>query len=255
MKKKTLRKMRYNQSISKAYKAAMDKIIKEAGESANYWATAQYNDNMSKGRTIKEAAERIAALKSDWVTNFSDVSFTVASRFAHSVDKSTKKAINSSLSESGIAKVKFAMTPAMKEAIDGVVAENVSLIKSIPEQYFTQVENIAIESITRGRDLNYMTTELQKQLGVTKRRAERIALDQNNKATAKLTKIRDEEMGITKGIWIHSGGGSNPRQKHVAANGKEFSLSKGLQVGDNGEWVLPGEEINCGCSWKPILPY
>ncbi|HII3146490.1 TPA: phage minor head protein [Citrobacter braakii] len=189
------------------------------------------------------------------MATFSDAAVTIAPKFVKSVDSTATKSLKRSLGEKDIPRVKFTMTPEMTQAVDGIVAENVNLIKSIPEKYFTQVQTITLQSITRGRDLHYMTEELQKQFGVTRRRAERIAIDQNNKATAELSRVRQKSLGITKGIWIHSGGGSHPRPKHVKANGQEFDLDKGLPVGDNGEYVLPGQEINCGCSWKPVLPF
>lgn len=204
---------------------------------------------------MDDIADRLIDLRDKWVAKFSDASVTLAPRFVNAVDNTATKSLKRSLGEKDIPRVKFTMTPEMKQAVDGIVAENVNLIKSIPEKYFTQVQTITLQSITRGRDLQYMTDELQKQFGVTRRRAERIAIDQNNKATAELSRVRQQSLGITKGIWIHSGGGSHPRPKHVKANGQEFDLDKGLPVGDSGEYVLPGQEINCGCSWKPVLPF
>lgn len=204
---------------------------------------------------MDDIAERLIDLRDRWVARFSDAAVTIAPKFVNAVDSTATKSLKRSLGEKDIPRVKFIMTPEMTQAVDGIVAENVNLIKSIPEKYFTQVQTITLQSITRGRDLQYMTEELQKQFGITRRRAERIAIDQNNKATAELSRFRQKSLGITKGIWIHSGGGSHPRPKHVKANGQEFDLDKGLPVGDNGEYVLPGQEINCGCSWKPKLPF
>lgn len=230
-------------------------LISEMVKSADYWARAQYHAHQSGERGMDDIAERLIDLRDRWVARFSDAAVTIAPKFVKSVDSTATKSLKRSLGEKDIPRVKFTMTPEMTQAVDGIVAENVNLIKSIPEKYFTQVQTITLQSITRGRDLQYMTEELQKQLGITRRRAERIAIDQNNKATAELSRVRQKSLGITKGIWIHSGGGSHPRPKHVKANGQEFDLDKGLPVGDNGEYVLPGQEINCGCSWKPKLPF
>lgn len=230
-------------------------LISEMVKSADYWAKAQYNAHQSSERGMNDIADRLIDLRERWVATFSDAAVTIAPKFVNAVDSTATKSLKRSIDEKDLPKVKFTMTPEMKQAVDGIVAENVNLIKSIPEKYFTQVQTITLQSITRGRDLQYMTEELQKQFGVTRRRAERIAIDQNNKATAELAKVRQQSLGITKGIWIHSGGGSHPRPKHVKANGQEFDLDKGLPVGDNGEYVLPGQEINCGCSWKPVLPF
>ncbi|EAU2329943.1 phage head morphogenesis protein [Salmonella enterica] len=204
---------------------------------------------------MNDIADRLIDLRERWVATFSDAAVTIAPKFVNAVDSTATKSLKRSIGEKDLPKVKFTMTPEMKQAVDGIVAENVNLIKSIPEKYFTQVQTITLQSITRGRDLQYMTEELQKQFGVTRRRAERIAIDQNNKATAELSRVRQKSLGIKRGIWIHSGGGRHPRIKHVKAHGEEFDLDEGLPVGDNGEYVLPGQEIGCGCSWKPALPF
>ncbi|MFO5701646.1 phage head morphogenesis protein, partial [Klebsiella pneumoniae] len=38
----------------------------------------------------------------------------------------------------------------------------------------------------------------------------------------------------------------------VKAAGKVFELSKGMYL--DGKWVMPGEEINCRCTWSPVIP-
>lgn len=254
MKIKTLRRVSYNQGIAGQYAKALKSLISDMTKSAEYWAHAQYRAKEA-GRPMDDIAERLEEVRERWVIKFSDAALRIAPAFTRAAEKTATSALKRSLSSADIPRVKFTMTPEMKQAIDGIVAENVNLIKSIPEKYFTQVQTITLQSITRGRDLHYMTEELQKQVGITRRRAENIARDQNNKATAELARVRQKALGITKGIWIHSGGGSHPRPLHVKANGKEFDLDKGLPVGDNGEYVMPGQMINCGCSWKPILPF
>ncbi|WP_257785984.1 hypothetical protein [Burkholderia ubonensis] len=41
---------------------------------------------------------------------------------------------------------------------------------------------------------------------MTKRRAAFIAHNQNSKATATITRVRQEGLGITEAIWLHSHG-------------------------------------------------
>ena len=144
------------------------------------------------------------------------------------------------------------MTEPMNNALQAVIAENVNLIKSIPEQYLTQVETLVMQSAGRGRDLGYLADELQKRYGITKRRAALIARDQNNKATSVMQVARQTSLGITEGIWHHSHAGKVPRPSHVKANGTKFDLSKGLLL--DGEWLLPGEAINCRCTWSAVIP-
>ena len=96
-----------------------------------------------------------------------------------------------------------------------MVIENVNLIKSIPEKYFTELTTVIMQSITRGRDLKYLKDEIKKRYGVVERRAALIARDQNNKATSIITHTEYEELGITEAIWKHNPGNSEPRHEHV----------------------------------------
>ena len=136
------------------------------------------------------------------------------------------------------------------KAFDNV--SHVGLIRSIPEKYFNEVEGLVMRSVARGRDLSYLTDELQKRYGITRRRAALIARDQNNKATSVMQAARQQSLGVTQGVWKHSHAGKEPRPSHVKADGKVFELSKGMYL--DGKWVMPGEEINCRCTWSPVIP-
>jgi len=63
------------------------------------------------------------------------------------------------------------MTAAMRDVVDATIHANVALIKSIPSQYFDQVEGIVMRGVQTGRDVGQVTKDLEGRLGVTKRRA------------------------------------------------------------------------------------
>ena len=109
-----------------------------------------------------------------------------------------------------------------------------------------------MRSVTAGRDLGTLAEELQAAHGVSKRRAAHIALDQNNKATSTVTRVRQKELGIKEAVWIHSGAGKHPRPEHVAFNGKKYDVEKGAYL--EGKWTWPGFEINCRCTSRSIIP-
>ncbi len=68
-----------------------------------------------------------------------------------------------------------------------------------------------------------------------------------------MLRARYQELGITEAIWCHSAAGKEPRPSHVKA-GKEklrFDVNKGALI--DGEYILPGEKINCRCFAKPVI--
>lgn len=151
--------------------------------------------------------------------------------------------------------VEFQMTPAMRDILGATVNQNVTLIKSIPAQYFEQVEGLVMRSVQTGRDLGSLAKELEARHGVTRRRAALIARTQNNMASAAMNKARQIEVGIAEAVWVHSAAGREPRPTHAKA-GRErvtYNVSEGWYDPHEGRHIQPGELINCRCFSRPVL--
>ena len=97
-----------------------------------------------------------------------------------------------------------------------------------------------------------MTEAIAELYPAAKDRAALIARDQSNKANSVVNRTRQLELGITRAKWMHSHGGKEPRPDHLAADGKEYDIEKGCLI--SGEYIQPGEMINCRCTSRPILP-
>lgn len=181
----------------------------------------------------------------------------LARRMLGAVDEQSKAALNRSfgkLADSLTIKV-AEMPPALKTIYEASVSENVDLIKSIPEQYLGKVKGAVNRSITGSGGIGPLITEIKKYDGMTDRRAKNIALDQTRKAYQSANVERTKAAGIKKGIWVHTGGTKEPRPLHRGYNGKEFNLAEGAPVGDNGKKVQPGEEVNCRCTFIPVVNF
>jgi len=248
-----LRQVRPNAGVESWYRRKLDKMVKELNDSVTYWVKADYNksglaQDASPVRALQSAFRKLAKR---WTKRFDDMADKLAAKFADATMVNSDVSLSTAFKDIGVT-VQFKMTEPMNNALQAVIAENVNLIKSIPEQYLTQVETLVMQSAGRGRDLGYLADELQKRYGITKRRAALIARDQNNKATSVMQVARQTSLGITEGIWHHSHAGKVPRPSHVRASGTKFDLSKGLLL--DGEWLLPGEAINCRCTWSAVIP-
>jgi uncharacterized protein with gpF-like domain len=260
-----LRPVRPSAAIRAAYQKGLLKLVDEMHDSIKYWLAAAYRQNEPEMLRLASDARTPAyflrnamkALRERWLKRFDTGSQRMAELFANKSAKYTDTAMAQVLRDAGIS-VSFQMTPAMRDALDASITENVNLIKSIAEQHLTQVETVIMQSVTRGRDLQALTAELEKRFAVTRRRAILIARDQSNKAQAVMTRARQMETGITHARWRHSHGGNKPRPSHVAAGaadvgkGLKYELSKGAYI--DGAYILPGELINCRCASSPVLP-
>lgn len=252
-----LRPVHPNAGLEAEYRRRLTALIDEMGRSLTYWLSAAYRGNSPEiaedelpAETMRRAMRRLARR---WQANFNDLADDLASHFAQSVGERSDASLKAALKKGGFT-VEFKMTRAQRDVLNAAVHENVSLIRSIPQQHLAQVEGMVMRSVSTGRDLGQLADDLQQQLGVTKKRAALIARDQNNKVTAALARARQVEMGLTEAVWRHSGGGKHPRPKHVKADGQRYDIRVGLPIGDKGQNVLPGQEINCRCIGRAVVP-
>jgi SPP1 gp7 family putative phage head morphogenesis protein len=257
-KAKVLRPVHPNAGIAAAYRARIVALLGAMARSYAYWIAAAYRASPPEiAQDASPAAELNALLNRlgrHWQRRFNEAAPDLARYFTKSASRRSDAALKSILKKHGIS-VDFKMTAAMNDILQATVAENVGLIRSIPQQLHTKVQGLVMRSVQTGRDLSSLSRELQKQFGVTKRRAALISLDQNNKATSALMRARQTEMGIEEGQWLHSHAGKTPRRTHLSNHGKRFKLAKGWYDPDPRvkRHILPGELINCRCTWKPVV--
>jgi SPP1 gp7 family putative phage head morphogenesis protein len=255
---KVLSPVHPNVGIRAAYKRKILALVDEMIASYRHWVSAVYRKHppaLAQDETPSKALEReLRKLAKRWRKNFDVAAKELAEYFAKSVEARSRRALMQILKKGGWT-VQLKMTPAMRDVMGAAVAENVALIKSIPTQFHTQVEGLVMRSVVAGRDLAPLTRDLQKQFGVTRRRAELIAHDQSNKATAAMTRARYVDMGIERAIWMHSGGGKTKRPTHVANSGKPFDINAGWFDPDPKvrKRIQPGELINCRCVCRPVV--
>ncbi len=263
----TLRAIRPNKGIEMAYRKKLMKLIDEMQHSVKYWIEAEYKKQepviMADDATPADAMARALRKRfNQWQRNFNREAKKLAEWFVRQNYKYTESAFKDTwrsyksqkfqqkLEELGFA-IDLKMTPAMQNVMKSFIHENVNLIKSIPEKYFTEVEGMVMRSVRSGRDLEYLSDELEHRYGITHRRAILIARDQNNKATEQMNRTRQMDLGIKRGIWKHASGVKEPRHSHQELEGKIFRLDQGIYC--DGEWIFPGEKINCHCYYRPII--
>jgi len=202
---------------------------------------------------ITKIDRQLKAWGDKWRLKFDKLSLTLAKKFAARNFQHTEIAMRAALKSAGFT-VNFKPTSASLAAYKGVIAENVNLIRSIPEQYLTGVRSAVWSSVNRGADMATLSKSLRHNYGATVKRAALISRDQNAKAKAVIENARRQELGITQAIWQHSSAGKEPRPSHVAMNGKVFDLKQGMWDVDEQQWILPGQLINCRCTSRAIIP-
>lgn len=262
-KPKTLAPVRPSPLIAAAYKRRLDALIDQMERSILHWVPAAYRQNEPAIATLLAQDEApantlqrvVRRLTRYWQRRFNEAAQDLAAYFATEVAERSDVALRHALRKGGFS-IRFQPGRAAQDVLRATINENVALIRSIPQQHFSAVEGYVMRSVSAGRDLEVLTKDLRQHFGVTRRRAELIARDQNNKATATIQRVRQAELGLTEAIWVHSGGGKVPRPSHVRA-GKErvrYSLIDGWYDPDEKKNIFPGELINCRCVARPVVP-
>jgi len=194
--------------------------------------------------------------ENEWDDKFNKVSIPLATVFTNKVEEDSSKQVSRS--------IKYALNlgfsvpvPDDTESILTILAdttsENVNLIRSIPKEYFSDIQKAVEQSILQGQDRHALYDRLQEIYNTTKNRATLIAKDQTTKITSLISRQRQLDLGITEAIWIHSSAVKTPRPSHVAADGKLYNLEKGCLI--EGQYIYPGQLINCHCYQKPVIAY
>lgn len=237
-----------------AYQRRLECMVDDLHASLLYWLRSAYRANTpemaqddSPARAMREAMRKLATR---WQRNFDRGSDELAQWFTKSAVDRSDKALAATLRRAGFS-VKFKMTAEANDVMQATIGEQVGLIRSIGSQHLSEVEGLVMRSVSTGRDLGTLTAQIEDRFGVTRRRAALIARDQNNKATASITRVRQRGLGITEAIWMHSRGGKEPRPSHVAFSGQRYDIEKGAFL--DGEWVWPGTAINCRCVSKSVI--
>jgi SPP1 gp7 family putative phage head morphogenesis protein len=132
--------------------------------------------------------------------------------------------------------------------IEGFTAENVALIRTVPERYFADIETNLIRSLRGGMRWEEIAPMLEERFGVAESNAERIARDQVGKFYAELNQARQRDVGVDSYVW-RTARDNRVRDSHYDLEGTSFTWESG---GDAVEGN-PGEPINCRCQAEPDL--
>lgn len=250
-----------NAGLTAAYQKRLDAMIEAMQRSLVYWVTAAYNAKPPEGlaqdgkydgspaMVMRRTMKRLAAT---WQKKFDEAAPELADYFSKAFADRSDKALAATLRKGGFS-VKFKMTQSANDVIQAEIGQNIALITNIAEKHLSAVEGMVLRSVAAGRDIGNLTKNLEKELGITKRRAGLIAHHQNNLATAAMQRVRYQELGIKEAIWCHSHSGKTPRPSHVKAGADKlrYDTQKGAYI--DGEYILPGQLINCHCFQKPII--
>lgn len=128
--------------------------------------------------------------------------------------------------------------------IEGWVALNVDLIKSLPSRYFDDVGLHVYDAIESGTRHETLAKTLEARYEIPLNQAALIVRDQVGKLYGELNQARQENLGIRKYIWRTSND-NRVRPEHEDREGDPFSWDDPPSDGH------PGYPIQCRCNAEP----
>ncbi|RVT95242.1 phage head morphogenesis protein [Rhodovarius crocodyli] len=253
--------VRPNAGLTVAFRKKLDALVAQmhadivrkvtAAWKAKTPRLAQDDDGPQGKSAAMYLRDEMKRLGRRWESRFDTAAPELAAWFSKSAFERSDAAMRRILDDAGFS-VRFSLSPTANDVLQATIGEQIDLISNLAAEHVTQVQGAVMRSVQSGRDLGALTKDLEARLGITRRRAALIARDQNSKATATITRVRQQELGITEAIWQHSHGGKHPRPSHLAADGEKYDIAKGMYL--DGVWTWPGREVNCRCVSRSVIP-
>ncbi|EAD3671820.1 minor capsid protein [Listeria seeligeri] len=252
MAKKRVPVTRYPHNLEKSYKkqlvklttALSDMLLHEFDTNITViLKTSQNRADGLRGDGVSDAVQavlnKVKAL-SFGLFNPSE-KYSIASKHVRAVNTTSKAQIGNQLRSQGVDPTQS--EPWLSEFMDASIAENVSYIGSISDDFNAKTEQIIMRGVKSGQSAKDMRDELVKQVGTSKNKAEFIATDQTGTIFGQMTAERHKKAGIPGFVWRDSGDAS-VRPAHHARNGNIYSY-------DDPSAPIPGTEYRCRCTAGP----
>jgi len=148
--------------------------------------------------------------------------------------------------------------------IDGFLAKNTSLIKSISFDVMDRLTSVVAESTAGQFRVEVLAEEIARSFDVSESRAALIARDQTLKANSDLIQLRQQQVGVTEYIWTSSrdervrgrpgGKWEKSKANHWVLDGtRQLWLVAPVTNPDTGDTNHPGQDYQCRCTATPVI--
>lgn len=158
----------------------------------------------------------------------------------------------------------FLEEPWLKNQLELFANQNAQLITNMTDNEMERVSGIVQRGLQEGSSYESIADNIEKSFGITRRHAKLIARDQTSKLNGSLTKLRQQELGITQYRWQTSGD-ERVRPSHRVLDDKICRWDDPtVYLNENtGKWekrssiggtnVHTSQDVNCRCVPIPII--
>ena len=180
-----------------------------------------------------------------------------AEKMVGSVSSKNQKAFNASIKkEVGVDLSTILSDEGLSDFLEAQVNKNVSLIKSIPGEYFKSIETTVMNGVANGMRWEEIAKEIggikdiSSVNGKLQNRIKLIARNETSNINASINKRRQEQLGVDKFKWI-TAKDERVRDSHAKIDGNIYDWDNLPTV--DGVKTSPGQPINCRCVAIPVI--
>lgn len=158
----------------------------------------------------------------------------------------------------------FVEEPWLESQLELFANQNAQLITNMKENEIERVSGIIQRGLQEGSSYDSIAENIEKSFGITRRHAKLIARDQTAKLNGSLTKLRQQNAGVSEYIWETSMD-ERVRPDHRVLQGKRCRWDDPTVYFDTatkkwekrskikGTEVHPSQDVNCRC--QPTIFY
>lgn len=147
------------------------------------------------------------------------------------------------------------LSNAKREFLKKEYTENVTLsIKNFTDKQTIRLRQIVEQNTLYGLSNKSLVETIQKEFKTSLSKAKFLARNEMGIFTAKYQEAKARELGYTKYVW-YGANDERERPMHKQLNGLVFDYDHPPVVNEKGEHKNPGEDYNCRCTARLILPY
>ncbi len=222
------------------YQSQLSQVARQVGSIINGFPPG----DPSVEPTISHMLARYSELLTDWAVS-------TASKMLVEVDHQDRKAWAVMTENMAKALREEIRTAPAGKAMQGLLTEQVTLIKSIPLDAAKRVHELTLQGIEDGTRASEIAKEIQRSGEVSENKAKLIARTEVARTASTLTEARAKSVGSEGYIWRTSGD-SDVRHSHKEMNGKfvRWDSPPTLDKMTGHAGCFP----NCRCYPEPVIP-
>lgn len=170
------------------------------------------------------------------------------------LDKRAKKEFYERVaSKTGINVQDLMAKEGLKATTNALMLETAQWIQTLRDDTFQKFTNNTLFAMSQGESLDTIVNQFDDIVVERKNHAKFLARNQVQNYNSITTKIRAQNLGITKAVW-ETAEDDRVRPSHADRQGKEFDLAKGLYSSIDGLHLMPGLDYSCRCTAIYVIP-